>query len=120
MRSVTRSFRLPWLLADALAEKAKECGYDNVNQFVIGTLFYTFLYRGRHTLSVNFVNSSAKQQDDLLKDLFAAWKRGDMLKESKYSLVVRRIAKRLKLPPEVVAPMVADAIKEDDDPEEKG
>lgn len=70
-RTKTKTYRLPFVLDDAMAEVCRELGYANPNQMIVGLIRYALLALKPHKVTAEWSRWLPEQQDQLDDALLA-------------------------------------------------
>jgi hypothetical protein len=79
MRSLPVKFRLPTALEDAFRTRAKEAGYDNASEYVLGLIRYDLLTRKPHHATTGIANFHRSEQDKIDDEIARAFLAGESI-----------------------------------------
>lgn len=88
MRSKPTHFRLPAALRDIAEARAREAGYENLSEFLLGLLRYDLLVRRAHATTANLARLSRAEQDKVDDEIAAMFAKGEALAGSMFEALI--------------------------------
>ncbi len=113
MRSKKVTLQIPWPLWELLEQAAPELGYENANQLLMWSGFYSVAIGKPHNVTAPIARAPEDVQDMFIADLVAARASGATSRGSFFEHLLEDVVKRFNLPngPDMVKAILADTIQ---------